>query len=233
MIGLASGILGGLESAYGLYENIKGNQMAKDNVRPTYTIPDEIKQNLTQSDQMALEGLPDAQKQQYIQNIQRSQQLGLNSLSDRKAGLSGIEGIVQSGNDAAGNLLSLDSTARRQNQILAMQQGQNLANYKDKAFDYNKNQPYQNTAAAARALQGAGLQNIAGGLGTIAGVMDRNGFGNGTASAPSGTYNPNAGASPQYNMGLGYIPDPSVVDPYANQTQVNVPNAGSNWRLNR
>ncbi len=181
MIGLASGILGGLQSAYGIYQDIKGSKMARDNKRPDYEIPEEISQNLTQAQQLALEGLPSEQKQQYLNNIQRTQQFGLNSISDRKGGLAGIGSIVQSGNDANMNLLSADAGARLANQKTLMNARSTMAGYKDKAFELNKLNPYQERATAARSLQGAGLQNIFSGLGTIAGVTDRNQINNGYA----------------------------------------------------
>ncbi len=173
-LGLGEGILGGIQSLYGIYQQHKGNQMAAQNQRPNYEIPDEIKQNLSQAQNMALEGLPAEQKQQYLQNIQRSQNFGLGAQSDRKGGLAGLGSIVQSGNDASMNLLSADAQARRQNQGALMNARTAMAGYKDKAFEFNKANPFYEKAAAARAMQGAGQQNIWGGLGTAAGVIGRN-----------------------------------------------------------
>ncbi len=172
-VGIAEGVLGLGQSAYGLWQAHKGNQMASANKRPTYEIPDEINQNLNQAQQMALTGLPDEQKQQYVNNIQRSQNFGLGASSDRKGGLAGLGGLVQQGNDASMNLLSADAGARRQNQMGLMNARTQLANYKDKAFEFNKANPYYENAAAARAMQGAGAQNIWGGLGTTAGALGR------------------------------------------------------------
>ncbi len=173
-VGLAEGVLGLGQSIYGIWQQHKGNQLAQQNQRPTYNIPDEINQNLSQAQQQALEGLPSEQKQQYINNIQRSQSFGLGAQSDRKGGLAGLGSIVQQGNDASTNLLSMDSQARRQNQMGLMNARTQLANYKDKAFEFNQANPYYEKAQAARALQGAGLQNMWGGLGTVAGVAGRN-----------------------------------------------------------
>ncbi len=173
-LGIAEGVLGGLQSLYGIYQQHRGNMMAKANQRPTYEIPGEIQQNLNQAQSMALQGLPEEQKQQYVNNLQRSQNFGLGAASDRKGGLAGLGGLVQQGNDASMNLLSADAGARRQNQMGLMNARTQLANYKDKAFEYNQANPYQEKAAAARSMQGAGLQNMWGGLGTIAGVSGRN-----------------------------------------------------------
>lgn len=184
--GIASGIVGGLESGYGLYQSIQGNKLAADNKRPTYEIPPEIQQNLNQSQQMALEGLPDQQKQQYINNIQRSQDFGLQQLSSRKAGLAGLGGVVQSGDDSYNNLLTQDANARQKNQQGLLNARSTMAGYKDKAFQLNQLDPYHDKAAAARALQGAGLQNINTGLSSIAGIVDRNRFNSGTTTGEPG-----------------------------------------------
>jgi len=130
--------------------------------RPEYSIPDEIRQNLTQAQIQAYEGLPAEQKQQYLQNIQRSQATAMKGLSSRKAGLTGITDMLQSQNDAFTNLVSMDASARQQNRILARQEAANMAAYKDKAFDMNKMQPYQDAAEEAQALIGSGIQNIGG-----------------------------------------------------------------------
>ncbi len=155
------GAIGLGQSAYGIFQKHKANQLAAANKRPTYEIPSEIQQNLNQAQSMALEGLPSEQKQQYINNLQRSQNFGLGAASDRKGGLAGLGGLVQQGNDASMNLLSADSQAQ----------------YKDKAFGYNQADKYQENAAAARGMAGAGLQNTWGGLGTVAGAAQRGALG--------------------------------------------------------
>lgn len=164
--GLSLG-LQGLDTAYGIYQTIKGNKLAKNNIRPTYQVPDEIKSKLTNAQMMALEGLPAEQKQEYINDLQRSANFGLSALNDRQAGLAGLGSLVQNQNDAYSNLLSQDAAARQANQRYAGEVQSEMAGYKDRAFDYNKVQPYQEKAAAARSLMGAGIQNIQGGLGGL------------------------------------------------------------------
>ena len=41
--------------------------------RPQYQIPDEIYQNLSHAQRMALEGLPEEQKKQYVENKLRAE----------------------------------------------------------------------------------------------------------------------------------------------------------------
>lgn len=128
--------------------------------RPTYEIPDEIRRNMTEAEMQAYEGLPAEQKQQYLQNIQRGQATAVKGLSDRKAGLTGITDVLQAQNDAFTNLVSMDAAARQQNRMLSQQARQTMASYKDKAFDVNKMQPYQEKSEEAQALISSGIQNI-------------------------------------------------------------------------
>jgi len=81
--GGASTTLGAVQLAYGLYKQ-------KRNKRPTYEIPEEIQQNLNQAKQMALQGIPEEQKQQYLANLQRGSAQALASSGSRRGGLAGI-----------------------------------------------------------------------------------------------------------------------------------------------
>lgn len=146
----------------GAVQYMKGRKMAKQNKRPDYEIPQEIKDNLSQAQMQALEGLPPEQKQQYVENVQRGQNFGLNALGDRKAGISGLATLTQQGNDAYKDLMTQDAIARQANLDKLMGAREQIAQYKDKGFELNKLIPYQEKAQAAAAMQSAGLQNIAG-----------------------------------------------------------------------
>lgn len=168
----------GTKALIGGIQAIKGAKDLKKLQRPVYEIPDEIKQNMTEAELMALEGLPAQQKAQYVQNIQRSLQSGMKGLQSRKAGVAGITDLVQSQNDAFSNLVSMDAVQRQQNQMVAQQRRSEMAQYKDKAFDINKIAPYYEKAQAAQANIGAGLQNIVGALDMGAAVSAYGGGGN-------------------------------------------------------
>jgi hypothetical protein len=206
---IAGGVGSALSAGLGIYQYEKGLQDQKSNARPEYQIPDEIKQNLSQAEMMALEGLPAEQKQQYIQNLQRSANFGLRNISSRKGGLAGLSGVVQSQNDAYGNLLSADAQARRENQKLAMQRGDISAQYKDQAFQLNKLNPYYERTAQDQALMGAGMQNIGGAVGQLAkGIGGMNsGYGSGYGKRPTG----GAGGGGLNSMFGDYNVDPSEV----------------------
>jgi hypothetical protein len=46
----------------------------KNLTRPEYHIPPEIEKNMSEAELMSYYGMPDAQKAEYMQNIQRSTQ---------------------------------------------------------------------------------------------------------------------------------------------------------------
>ena len=152
------------QAGFGVYQGIKGNQLAKDAVRPEYQIPEEIGRNLSDAEIAALEGLPQAQKDAFLQNVQRSTATSLNSLGDRKSGLAGVSSVQQNEQDAMTQLLSMDAQARQSNMNNLYNQRNTMGGYKDKAFQINEMQPFEAQAQAAEAMKGAGIQNVAGGL---------------------------------------------------------------------
>jgi len=152
------------QAGFGVYQGIKGNQLAKDAIRPEYQIPEEISQSLSDAEIAALEGLPQAQKDAFLQNVQRSTATSLNALGDRQAGLAGISSVQQNEQDAMTKLLSMDAQARQSNMNNLYDQRNTMAGYKDKAFQINEMQPFEAQAQAAEAMKGAGIQNVAGGL---------------------------------------------------------------------
>lgn len=153
-------IAGGATTALGLNQYYKGKKMLKNNQRPSYEIPDEIKQNLSDAQQQALQGLPEEQQQQFLNNIQRSSAYGMSQLGSRKAGLAGVSAMNQNSNDAYGNLLSMNSQAQMQNKQQLMQQRGIMADYKGQAFQLNKLNPYYEKQAEGLAMKGAGMQNV-------------------------------------------------------------------------
>ena len=155
---------GGATVTLGAAQLLYGLNQKKKNKRPEYEIPPEIQQNLTQGQMEALQGLPEAQKQMFIQNVSRSQSAGLGQLSSRKAGLTGVAAMNQNANDAYSNLLAQDASAAMQNRSRLYDLRQNMANYKDQQFQLNKMNPYYEKAAQSEALMGAGMQNMSQGF---------------------------------------------------------------------
>jgi len=153
-----------IQAGTGIYQAVKGNQLRNSMDRPTYEIPQEILDSLTDAQIQALRGMPAEQKQQYIDNVMRSQQASLDAMGDRKAGLAGLAGVQQTAVDAYRNMLSMDAQQRQANEQALQNTRGVVAGFRDKSFDYNQAQPYQETMAAAEAMTGAGMQNIMGGV---------------------------------------------------------------------
>lgn len=160
---------------FGIAEWIIGAVDQASNKRPEYEIPEEVKQNLSQAQQMALEGLPAEQKEQFIANVQRGTAYGLSQMNSRNAGLTGLATLNQQQNGAYQNLLAQDSAARLQNQKILMAQRQNMADYKDQQFQLNKLNPYYERTAKNQALEGAGAQNVGNSFSTFAGSSGNTG----------------------------------------------------------
>lgn len=162
-IGMLSAIPATIQAGTGIYQLIRGNQLANSMERPNYSIPQDVLDNLTDAEIQALRGLPAEQRQQYLDNIMRSQQASLGAMGDRKAGLSGLAGVQQQSNDAYRNLLSMDAQARMDAEQRLQGVRTQVADAKDKEWQLNELNPYMETMQAAEAMRGAGLQNIMGG----------------------------------------------------------------------
>lgn len=163
--------MSGAQTGFGIYQAIKGAKKLNNTDRSTYKIPDEIIQNLNAAERMALEGMPDAQKQAYLQNLQRSSQFALRGLSDRRAGVGAIANVQSQLDMGAMNLLGMDAAQRQENRRLAMGARTQMAQYRDKAFELNELQPFIDDRAEAQALIGGGIQNIFGGMDMGAGAL--------------------------------------------------------------
>lgn len=171
MVGL---LLGAVQAGIGIYQYAKGKSDMNKLNRPTYNIPDEVKENLTDAQLQALEGLPEAQKKQYIENVQRARSASLSRARDLKSGLVGLSGVYQNEVDAYKSLLGQDVAARQANQVKLSQARGQMAQYKDKQFEVNQMQPYKQAYNEAQSMQGSGMQNIVGGLSSGLGSLEAN-----------------------------------------------------------
>lgn len=199
----------------GAVQYFKGKADQKRNKRPTYEIPDEVKQNLSLSQQMALQGIPEEQRQNYIDNIQRTSATSLRNLGSRNAGLAGVAQVQQNQNNAYQNLFTMDAQARQANQKGVLDQNQNLANYRDQAFQVNRINPYYENTAKNEALMGAGLQNISKGMQMGASTMGKYGSNGGGYPAQGNPYTFNRNQYNQQNPGFqNYDPYGVQFNPY-------------------
>ena len=130
---------------------------AKNNLaRPTYAIPKEEYQN--QAMYQAMANSSRVPGQSYIEN-----QIGQNTAqsinaSQRAAGssadaLAAVGGIQQNANDMYNQLGMEGAQLQMQNKDKLANANNELADYKQQAFDYNQNQPYQISYAQKQKIQ--------------------------------------------------------------------------------
>lgn len=207
--GIASGLVGGI---FGAGQVRKANKMLRNLHRPDYVIPGEVLQNQKNAQIAANTGLPSQQYAQAMQNISRQQNQALAGSQDRRGGLMTVAANQQYGNDAAVKLGVANANARTQNRQTLYGINNQVAGYRDKQFDLNQMQPYQDKYNYAQALKGSGNQNILGGidkaLGGAAGLLGGDAANGVTGLIGGGrTRRMSAGATNQPNYYNGYGPD--------------------------
>lgn len=151
IIGGGAALIGGLiKGGRGRKQEKEGRKILRENRSPTYQIPTEITEAAT-------EGLPAQQYANAMKNIQRQQMQAIRGAQDRRSA-AGLIGKVQGNtNDAIMDLDVADAQARLQGK-------RTLAQYKDKAFDINRMQPFERNYDYGMNLLGAGNENIYSGI---------------------------------------------------------------------
>lgn len=222
---LISAVPAAVKGIQGIFQGAKGAKLAKRNVRPTYEIPPEFQQNLAIAENRAKGGLPQQQYTQGMQNIQRGQGTGLRQIGRMGRG-GNVAGLARAGMDAALNLDVADANARMRNQETAMGYRSQIGQQQLAKQQWDKFGKYQEQAAAAEGLKGAGRQNVMGGLSDLANIgMTAIAYGDlgGNKKVPvvsspySGKLRTPAGFNPTSSMG-GFVPNPSQF-----RTRVNIP----------
>ena len=162
------GTVGIGEMAYGAHQKSKAKSLLADLERPTYEIPEEILQNVSVAERIALEGLPEQERRNFVENIQRSTQAGGELLQERGLGVAGVAALGQNEADAYKMLLGADVAAKREGQGAAAQARSSLASFREREFQINQFEPYMQSYLEGQALLGAGEQNIQKGAASLA-----------------------------------------------------------------
>lgn len=162
------GALGIGQMAFGAIQSSKAKKALANLERPEYEIPEEILQNLSAAERMALEGLPAQERQLFLEDIQQAIATGGAQLTDRGLGVAGVTGLVQQQTDALRGLLQMDVSARREGQAAVATARGSLASFKEKQFQVNQLDPFLQESLRLQALQGAGIQNVMTGTQTFA-----------------------------------------------------------------
>lgn len=162
-IGLASSAIGLVS---GLFRGRKARRMERENPYPVAETDSLLTENQARAQQMAQVGLPQAQYNLALQNIQRNQAGALRAAqtSGRPVNVASILGQT---NQATLQLDAADAAARIQNQRLAMQQNSALAAENQRVWNWNEAQRYQELAGRIAQLRAAGQQDLWGGIGML------------------------------------------------------------------
>lgn len=172
---IATGIGAGLTGLMGIGQSIAGGIQAKrgrrdlkelEQNRPTYTRPEEVNQSgriarLRASNpflpgQELMEQGVRGTTAQTVQNI-------------KDMGGVGDLYMAQINENKSLNEIGVQSAQQTlQNELNLIKQLESEADYTDKEFDFNQNIPFQEKRQDALSRIGAGMQNLFGGLGTIA-----------------------------------------------------------------
>jgi len=164
-----SAIKGGVGAAQAL----KGTQLGKRAVRPTFNIASSKKDYLNNAIMQAqLNQLPGQQLTEEKLSAStgagiRAAEQGASSSAGLMATIAGLKGIEQE------KITDLGIRGAEFGELKRDKLQEALWKYggeEDQAFAYNKDEPYKNTAAAAQAMKGAGMQNIMTGIEGLGGA---------------------------------------------------------------
>ena len=164
MIGLAGAGLA-VQGILGLGQMI-GGLVKKKPVIPEAEIPQELFQNMTDAEYWSYIGMPEAQRQRYIEDNLRTGATALAGATDRKGGLGLVSSIAQSQTEGNRNLAEMDTNLRYQNMQNLYARRDRLAEERRYVNDVNR-QIKLDERDRRDQLIGAGIQNIAGAAGTL------------------------------------------------------------------
>lgn len=198
-------------SLFGAWQGNKQKNAAQKKIdslnRPSYSIPQELMDNLSDAEKRTVEGLSAQQKQEFVKNLERNQVSNLKASTDRKSGLMGLQASTMQSNDAYSNLVSMDATAKaqsKQRKEAGIESARmSMANAKNKKFGIEQGN-YESDLLAAQGEYQAGSQNQH--QGTMSAVQTGLGF------LGSGAFGQGGGGSNRMAGGIGYNPTQALVD---------------------
>jgi hypothetical protein len=152
-----SGLFGGL---VGGGQERKGENLLNSLVYPTESVPQAELDNVALAKQLANQGMPSAQYNKAMQDIQRQQLTALTSAQSRRSALDALPSITNTASNATLGLDAENAKERLANQRQLIGVNNEFANWQDKVWDNNVKQKYIQNYNYAMGLIGAGNQNI-------------------------------------------------------------------------
>jgi len=181
-----------VKAGLGAYQWYKGRKMEKGNKLENQQVGSEYTKNLAASQRMAAEGMPEQAYQNQANQINSNMAFGAKQLQTGRNTAGALAGIVGAGNKGYNQLNAQDAVARQQNQLRVLNAREIIARAKQRSYDQ--------TASAAAALKGAGMQNIGG-------AADMGGYYAATLGGAGKTT-----GSTNLNTGSNFASDPSNSD---------------------
>jgi len=163
MLGL---IATGAQAALGVGQTIAGLVKKKPEI-PEYDIPQEVYDNMTDAEYWSFQGLPEASKQQFVQESKRTGATALSRSADRKGGLGLVSSIAQQERDDATQMLSMDAEARMSNLDRLFTARETVAQQEGIKQEWGREKVMAKRDEVNQ-LIGGGIQNVAGAMGTFA-----------------------------------------------------------------
>lgn len=126
---------------------------------------DRLSEVASLAEQYAREGMPEAQRQAAVNDIQRNQAMMLGGASSLGGGLRGLGSTQASTARSYRDLAAQDAAIAQQNQNQYLRSLSNLSQAESRQEGFNVIAPYQEKQAEMQALLGSGIQNQMGMLG--------------------------------------------------------------------
>lgn len=161
--GVAQGVQGAIQKG-------KANRMAAKNIRPVYKKPQGIKDNLALAESRAQEGMTDAAKQAYKQNVEHGLTAAISAITNNGGSVNNIGDLYGTYQEGIGRMSIVDDEMRARNAQVLMGANKDDADADDKAWQVNEWAPYADTAQAAAAMAKQGNDNIWKGVNTVVGA---------------------------------------------------------------
>jgi len=148
---------------------IGGKNKIENLERPTYEIPNEVKQALAISRANYADPSMPGQDVMYDRNSLAASNAARAAI-EGGGGISSLAGIAAAESQGAQNIGIAGANFQNQQELQYQGQLQNMANYQDQAWQINEFAPYTESYNEGREQIGAGQQNLFGALGSIAKV---------------------------------------------------------------
>lgn len=193
-------IAGAAQGVLGIGQMIGGLSMPKPAI-PDYEIPQELYANMTDAEYWSFIGLPEAQKQNYIEQMNQQGATALSRTSSRKGGMGMISSIAEQQKEANKALLVEDSKARMANLHKFWDTRKDVAGESKYKYQQDLNK-VMDARDKRDNMIGAGLQNFGQSFSTFAGAGGNAGGGQ---LGATGNVTGNSGGS-SYNFGSQQAP---------------------------